>query len=122
MVKQKMDIGTDKKLLGVAWDMWQHWNEVLHENQDNRPRILEKETNSRVTALYDLRPGAFTNSISLFKHPLPQLLLLPHAYKRHWVETAEIAKACQVRRKAGPYQSERKAMQQWLIPLSRPTN
>ncbi len=117
-----MDIGTYKKLLGVAWDMWQHRNEALHENQDNRPRILEMETNSRVTALYNLGPGAFTNSISLFKHQLPQLLLLPHAYKKHWVKTAGIAKARQGQRKAGPYKSECKAMQIWLIPLNSTVN
>jgi len=28
-----------KKLLGVAWDMWQHQNEALHEHQDNQPKF-----------------------------------------------------------------------------------
>jgi len=36
----------------MAWDMWQHQNKVLHENQDNRPRILEMETNQQVTELF----------------------------------------------------------------------
>jgi len=106
-----MNIGTHKKLLGVAWDMWQHRNKALHKNQDNRPCILEMEMNSMVTALYDLGPSAFTNSTSLFKHPLPQLLSLLQAYKKHWVETAAIAKAHQDCRKAGPYQSKHRAMQ-----------
>jgi len=108
-----------KKLLGVAWDMWQHQNKALHENQENRPHILETETNSWVTELYNLGPSAFTNSISLFKHSLSELLLLPHAYKKHWVETAAIAKAHQDQRKAGPYQSERRAIQIWLTTINR---
>jgi len=70
-VKSEVDTGINKKLLGIAWDMWQHCNEVLHKNQENRPQILEMETNSKVIALFDLGPSAFTNSNSLFKHPLP---------------------------------------------------
>jgi len=107
-----------KKLLGVAWDMWQQWNEALHEKQDNRPCILEAETNTMVTALYELSPSAFANSISLFKHSLPHLLSLLQAYKKHWVETAAIRKARQDCRKARPYQGKCRAMQIWLTTFN----
>jgi len=113
-----MDIGISKKLLGVAWDMWQQWNKALHEKQDNRPRILEVETNTMVTALYKLGPSAFANSNSLFKHPLSHLLSLLQAYKKHCVETTAIGKARQDCRKAGPYQSECRVMQIWLTTLN----
>jgi len=106
----------------VAWDMWQHWNEVLHENQDNQPRILETETNQQVSELYALGPSVFDYGNTLLKHPLPELLQLPHAYKKHWVKTATLAKAHQDRRKAGPYQSERRAMQIWLTTFNRVAN
>jgi len=73
--------------------MWQHWNEALHEDPANRPQILEAEVNQNVMELYDLGPGAFANSAAMFKHPLAELLQLPQAYKKHWVEMAKIAKA-----------------------------
>jgi len=111
-----------KKLLGIAWDMWQHWNEALHENLDNRPQILETETSNTVTVLYELRPNAFANGNSLFKHPLTELLQLSHTYKKHWVETAANAKVHQDGRKAGPYHSKCKAMQIWLTTCNRIAN
>jgi len=118
-VKLQMDNRVDKKLLGVMWDMWQHWNNMLHKNLENQIRILETETNMKVTKLYTLGPSAFTIGNTLLKHPLSELLQLPHAYKKHWVETATRAKEWQDRWKAGPYQSECRAMQIWLMMFNR---
>ena len=64
-IKPKVDNQANKKLLRVAWDMWQHQNEVLHENQDNQPRILEMEMNQLVSALYTLGPSAFDHGNTL---------------------------------------------------------
>jgi len=82
-----------KKLLSIAWDMWQHYNEALHDDLENWPKILEAEVNQNITELYGLGPGAFANSTAMFKHPLVELLQLPQAYKSHWVEMAKTAKA-----------------------------
>jgi len=79
--------------MGVAWDMWQHWNKVLHEALDNRALIQEVEINIRITDLYNLGSQAFVLSAALMKHTLPALLQQPRAYKAHWVESATIAKA-----------------------------
>jgi len=111
-----------KNLLGIAWDMWQNWNEASHKTNDNRPRILEAEINQKVAELYVLRPSAFVSSNTLLKHPLPDLLQLPHAYKRHWVDMAIIAKAQQDRRKATPNQNECRAIQIWLTTFNPATN
>jgi len=111
-----------KKLLGIAWDMWQHCNEALHEDPENRPQILETEVNQNVTELYGLGQGAFANSTSLFKHPLIELLQLPLAYKSHWLETVKIAKAQKDRRKADPYQQEQRSMQIWLTSFNSTVN
>jgi len=70
--------------------------------------------NQNVAELYALGPGVFANSNAMFKHPLVELLQLSQAYKSHWSEMARIAKACQDRWKAGPYQQERRSMQIWL--------
>jgi len=70
------------------------------------------EVNQQVSELYALGPSAFDHSTTLPKHPLPpELLQLPHVYKKHWVKTAMLAKVHQDCRKAGPYQSECRAMQ-----------
>jgi len=81
-----------KKLLGIAWDMWQHRNKALHEEPDNCALILETEINKQVTEVYNLGAGAFSPSTALMKHNLPNLLQLPHAYKVHWLGMARIAK------------------------------
>jgi len=73
-----------KKLMGIAWDMWQHHNKVLHEALDNQVLILEVELNICVTDLYNLGPQAFAPSEALMKHILPVLLQLPKAYKACW--------------------------------------
>jgi len=39
-----------KKLMRIAWDMWQHHNKVLHEELDNQALILEVEINICITA------------------------------------------------------------------------
>ncbi len=43
-----------KKLMGIAWDMWQHWNKALHKEPNNRALILETGINEQVTELYNL--------------------------------------------------------------------
>jgi len=99
--------------------MWQHQNDALHENLENCIRILETETNTKVTKLYALGPSTFTIGNTLLKHPLPELLQLPHTYKKHWVETTMRSIEQQDRQKAGPYQSEHRAMQIWLMMFNR---
>jgi len=41
-----------EKLIGIAWDMWQHQNKALHEELDNRALILEAEVNVLVKLLF----------------------------------------------------------------------
>jgi len=101
--------------MGIAWDMWQHQNKVLHEEPDNQALILEVKINIRATKLYNLGPQAFTLSAALMKHTLPALLQLPKDYKAHWVELSHIAKARRDKMKAGPYHQEHWYMQIWLI-------
>jgi len=80
-----------KKLMGIAWDMWQHHNEALHEDAGNQHLILEMELNQKVTLVYELGQSAFANK-TILKHLLPTLLQLLQAYKQHWLATATIAK------------------------------
>jgi len=81
-----------KKLLQVAWDMWHHWNQALHHSQINQANIVEYDINQCIQAIYDQGPASFPrDAISLLKQKLPELLDLPLAYKKQWIETALIA-------------------------------
>jgi len=106
-----MDDRITKKLMGIAWDMWQQRNKALHDEPDNRALIVEAEVNEQVMQLYNLgEPSA-----ALMKHTLPNLLQLPHAYKVHWIGSVQIAKKCKDRQCTRPYDSEWRYMQTWLI-------
>jgi len=50
------------KLLGIAWDMWQHRNKALHKMSSTWPRILEVEINKKVMELYGLGSSMFVSS------------------------------------------------------------
>jgi len=104
-----------KKLMEISWDMWQHRNKALHEEPQNRALILEQDINNQVTKTYQLGPGAFITGATLMKRPLPDLLQLPVAYKRHWLESAKIAKARQDKQREGPYYSKCRQMESWVI-------
>jgi len=72
----------------TAWDMWQHWNKVLHESEVNRQEIIEDAINQQISQVYEqgcdhLPPAVWP----LMKRSLPQLLHLPAPYKRQWMAT-----------------------------------
>ncbi len=112
-----------QKLLQIAWDMWQHRNHALHNSELNQSNILEGNTNVRLQAIYHLGSGSIpTVARILWKHTKKELIALPLAYKQQWIETAIIAQQKQVQQLAGPYQSERRYMQTWAIPLGQKHN
>jgi len=108
--------------MNTAWDMWQHRNQALHEEPDNRALILEQALNNKVTKMYQLGPGAFITGATLMKCLLPDLLQLPLAYKVHWLESAKIAPAQRDKQCEGLYHSKCKQMQTWVIqnPKQKP--
>jgi len=97
--------------MGIAWDMWQHWNKALHREPNNQALILDAEINIHITELYSLGPGAFSLSMALMKHFLPELVQLPQGCKAHWIDSVQIAKECKDRLKARPYHQECQYMQ-----------
>ena len=70
-----------KKLMEIAWDMWQHQNKALHEEPENRELILEQAISHQVTKTYQLGPGAFISGATLMKRTQLDLLQLLLAYK-----------------------------------------
>jgi len=118
---KRWTIALIKKLLQIAWDMWHHRNHALHNSPTNCDQILECATNQRIRVIYDR--GSFPrDAISLLKQTLPELITLPLAYKKQWVETALIAQKWWAKQLAGPYQSEWKYMQTWAIQIGKKHN
>jgi len=105
--------------MATAWDMWHHQNQALHEEPDNHALILEHEINNNVTKLYQLGLGAFITRAMLLKHPLPDLLQLPLAYKNHWLGSVQIARTRRDKQCEGLYHSECKQMQRWVIRIPK---
>jgi len=42
-----------KKLWNVSWDMWEHWNGILHSSTQTQEEILDSQINEQLTALYN---------------------------------------------------------------------
>jgi len=97
--------------MNTAWDMWHHQNQALHEEPDNHALILKQEINNKVTKMYQLGPGAFITGATLLKHPLPNLLQLPLTYKKHWLDSAKIARTQRDKQREGLYHSKHKQLQ-----------
>ncbi len=37
----------------MAWDMWNHRNKALHEQEENQPEILEAAVNQQIQEVYE---------------------------------------------------------------------
>jgi len=82
-----------KKLWDMAWDMWEHRNEVLHERENLVTKSMGIHLSRRVTRVFlDLcsRPLC-ANDCNLVRLPLSKLLERTVNYKTHWLTVAEPA-------------------------------
>jgi len=78
----------------MAWDMWQHQNEALHESEVNQQEILEDAINQNICQAYAQGKGQLPKgAMSLMKWPLSKLLRLPAPYKQQWLATLEAVRA-----------------------------
>jgi hypothetical protein len=41
-----------QKLWNIAWDLWEHWNGILHKNENQVTRSMTLQLNSRVSQVY----------------------------------------------------------------------
>jgi len=77
----------------MAWDMWQHCNDALHNSPKNQEEILDAEINQDLQELYDQEPQALKDVLQLQKHSADQLKQFPTAYKHQWLETVKLVQA-----------------------------
>jgi len=82
-----------QKLWNIAWDMWEHRNGILHENENLVTRSMTIQLNARVSRVYtDLSLRALRhNNRHLVYHSLTVLLKKDTNYKVQWLSVAEPA-------------------------------
>jgi hypothetical protein len=74
-----------QKSWDTAWDLWEHWNEVLHEQENQVTRSMGMHLNFRVTRVFFYlcsRPLR-ANDSHLIKLPLSKLLERSVQYKHN---------------------------------------
>jgi len=75
-------------LMNTAWDMWQHQNEALHQEETNQQAILDYNINQEIHQAYEHHHGYWSPGVkTLFHRPLQKLLKLPRYYKKQWMAT-----------------------------------
>ncbi len=82
-----------KKLWETAWDLWEHRNGILHEQENIVSRSMGMHLNHRISRVYQnlrSRPIRIHNK-HLVHLPLRVLLCKPVHNKVQWLEVAEPA-------------------------------
>jgi hypothetical protein len=106
-----------KKLTGVAWDMWQHRNSILHNTSDNfHTKMLEEEVDLAIAR--EFRKGnrnVLTRDKQLFKGK-KRIKKQPLLDKQRWIEAVEGArKAWKAKQNSMPsLEPERDGLATWL--------
>jgi len=105
-----------KKLWEVAWDMWDQWNEALHESNLNCELILEKDINNHIRNIYVVGPNKLAQTdLSLMRKPLEHQLQLPLGTKQQWVATIEVALHRKHLHEHGAMIAKQQLMETWVI-------
>ena len=80
-----------KLLWQIAWDMWDHRNNILHDNDTNATLLGITALNTQIVNMYHkgILPLMTPDEKALFKSPLESLLRLRPPSKRAWIATVE---------------------------------
>jgi hypothetical protein len=88
-----------QKLWGVAWDMWEHRNGVLHKQNQGHSQYETRSLDTQLKTLYLSLQGTLPPSDTyLFTDPLSTLLKRSFRLKREWLHQAKSAQSRQQRR------------------------
>jgi hypothetical protein len=99
-----------RKMWQVAWDLWEHRNGYLHDNENNLISLqVNAEIQNEFTLGYrELDPPSRT----LFAGGLNAVLHKPLEIRQQWLRRVQVARSRAIERHG--YAAERKAMAQWL--------
>jgi hypothetical protein len=80
-----------KPLWQIAWDMWEHRNNILHDNDANATLLGITALNTQIITMYHrgILPLMTPDEKVLFKSPLESLLRLRPPSKRAWIASVK---------------------------------
>jgi ribonuclease HI len=108
-----------KKLWGVAWDMWEHRNDILH-NSDTPAKLRRiAQANLRIEEEFDTGiEGLLPRDKHWILQPMVQVLRYDLIVKAQWLESVALARErFKIRRDASHeiMRNQRELMAQWLL-------
>jgi len=105
-----------KKLWNVTWDMWDQWNEALHDSDLNQELILEKHVNDQIKQIYAVGMCQLVcTDFGLMPNPVEHQLQLPLNTKQQWVASIDVALHQKHLHKHGTMLAEQWLMETWVI-------
>jgi len=105
-----------KKMWNVAWDMWEQWNEALHNSDINCKLILEKDVNDQIRQIYQVSPGQLARvDLGLMQHPVDHQIQLPLHTKQQWLESIAAALHRKQLHEHGAMVDEQRIMETWVV-------
>jgi len=109
-----------KKLWNTAWDLWEDWNEALHNSEKNCNNILERDINDQIMEVYCIGGHALPlDALSMMQQPLEHQLALPLATKKQWQQSMQIVAQRKWEHNFGAYAVEQHFMCMWVIVYSQ---
>jgi len=104
-----------KKLWNIAWDMWDHWNSILHNADRPHANILDSEINDQVWQLFGYSLQALPwDAFSFFQQPVEEILRHSRLYKEEWVASVQAAMKQKQHHNYSAYLAEQCFMRRWL--------
>ncbi len=108
-----------KRVWQIAWELWAHRNDILHQQENAVRDEEENPLNRKVRHLYFKAYSVLKNTLDgcLLKVQLLDLEKKSVIYRREWATKTELALACATklgRRRNRKLQKMRATMKRWL--------
>ena len=106
------------KCLSIAWDMWEHRNEIKHGTVTPHKQREIDSIDMRIRSLFEGGTRTLTPRYQhwITHHPLDTILGYPINVKQQWVESVELAMQASTRERARlpNQQAQRSLIRTWL--------
>jgi len=103
-----------KKFWDVAWDLWDQWNEALHQDPANHD-LLNSQANDQIRMVYKQGSAALPHdALALIREPLSIQLQKPLNTKTLWLQSVQAAQECKARHNHGSMSGKQHIMWQFL--------
>ena len=112
-----------KKLMGVCWDMWQHRNDVLHNDGQNFHRKVElAKADASIREEHVKGKDTLLKQDKFLLKSLRTTLRMELNEKRTWLVSISGARAAWTAKQneTPTFDAERRRMQEWLTEVDQP--